>query len=357
METGATEGLFRVMNVSEINLQKLLDFRPAEGRLLLGRDRMLLFRQDAFAKLRRIIYDQLGDRVSRGLLSQFGYTCGKGDYEIIRSTYSWDTEQDEIASGPVMHMWEGIAHVEVTKLEYDRRAGQFAMTGIWRNSYEAEISLKEFGLSNQPCCYTLTGYASGWGSAFFGRDLIAIERQCIGKGDPFCTFELRKPDEWGEEADLWMESLRSSLQSVTREQGAIIERQRAELRELAVPVIQIWDGILTLSVVGGLDNDRAAAITEGLLARIVEARARFAILDITALEHVDAATASYFMRIVTAARLLGAECVISGIRPAVAQSLIAAGAGLSRVTTLASLQDALRYCLDHLGVRLSHTRK
>src|SRR4051794_10444007 len=103
------------MNINEINLQRLLEFRPTEGKLLLGSDRMLLFRQTAFAKLQRIIYEQLGERLSRALLSQFGYACGRGDFEAIRRTYSWDTEQDEIASGPVMHMWEGIVHVEVTK--------------------------------------------------------------------------------------------------------------------------------------------------------------------------------------------------------------------------------------------------
>ena len=344
------------MNVREINLQELLEFRPQEGKLLLGRDRMLLFRQDAFAKLRRIIYDQLGERLSCALLSQFGYTCGKGDFEIIKDTYSWDTEQDEIASGPVMHMWEGIVHVEVQNLDFDRRAGRFAMAGIWRNSYEAEIALKEFGPSQRACCYTLTGYASGWASAFFGQELIAIEPMCVGKGDPYCKFELRRADEWGPEADPWRQSLRASFDSVTREQGAIIERQRAELRELAAPVVQIWDGILTLSIVGGLDNERAAAITESLLARVVEARARFALLDITALESVDSATAGYFVRIVRAVRLLGAECVITGIRPAVAQSIVATGVELAHITTLASLQDGLRYCLDRMGVRFGTAR-
>ena len=344
------------MNVLDLNLQQLLEFRPQEGKLLLGRDRMLLFRQDAFARLRRIVYEQLGDRLSRALFSQFGFTCGQGDFELIRSAYNWDTERDEIASGPVMHMWEGLVHVEVTHLDYDRRAGRFAMSGIWQNSYEAEIALRQLGRSQHACCHSLTGYASGWASAFFGQELLAIEPLCIGKGDPYCQFEIRKGSDWGGEADPWRQALRTSLDAVTREQDAIIERQRVELRELSAPVTQIWDGILTMTIVGRLDNDRAVAITESLLHRLVEARARFALLDITAIETVDAATASHVVRMVGAARLLGAECVLTGIRPAVAQSMIAAGVELAHIVTLATLQDGLRHCLDRMGVRLSTAR-
>lgn len=344
------------MNVHEINLQRLLDFRPHEGKLLLGKDRMLLFRQDAFAKLRRIVYDHLGERVSRSIFTQFGYACGKGDFEIIKRTYTWDTEQDEIASGPVMHMWEGIVHVEVTKLDYDRRERRFEMIGIWRNSYEAEISLNEHGIAKVPCCHSLTGYASGWGTAFFGEDLVAIETMCIGKGDPYCQAEVRRADDWGPEAEPWKQALRSKFDSVTREQDAIIERQRAELRELAAPVIQVWDGILTLAIVGGLDNERASTLTESLLARVVELRARFLLLDITAIEVVDAATAKHFVTIVRAVQLLGAECIITGIRPAVAQSMVGTGVELSHIVTLATLQDGLRYCLDRMGVRVSASR-
>jgi len=341
------------MNIKEIDLKRLLDFRPDEGKLLLGSDRMLLFRQDAFAKLRRIIHEQLGGRASRAVMSQFGYACGKGDFEMFRQTYSWDTEHDEVAAGPVMHMWEGIVHVELTRLDFDRRTGHFYVGGIWRSSYEAEIALKEFGRAEQPICHSLTGYASGWASAFMGRDILAVERMCMGKGDPYCTVEIRRAEEWGPEADPWKEALTRNLDSVTAEQGALIERQRAELRELAAPVIQIWDGILTLAVVGRLDNERAALITESLLGRVVETRARFALLDITAIEQVDAATAGHFVRIVRAVQLLGADCIITGIRPAVAQSLIAARVELSRIVTLATLQSGLAYCLDRMGVHVS----
>lgn len=139
------------------------------------------------------------------------------------------------------------------------------------------------------------------------------------------------------------------------EQGAIIERQRAELQELAAPVIQVWDGILTLAIVDELNHERAAAVTASLLARVIELRARFALLDITAIEAVDAATAGHFVRIVRAVQLLGAECILTGIRSAVAQSMIATGVELGHVITLATLQDGLSYCLRCMGLRVAST--
>ena len=108
------------MKVTEIDLSTMLKFSPDTGRLLLGSDRMLLFRQEAFATLRKLMIEQLGEKVSRGLLAQFGHRCGIGDHEALIKQYAWDSELDEMSAGPVMHMWEGIVHVQPTLLEFDR---------------------------------------------------------------------------------------------------------------------------------------------------------------------------------------------------------------------------------------------
>ena len=90
------------------------------------------------------------------------------------------------------------------------------MTGIWRQSFEAENWQRNFGMSSVPVCASLTGYASGWGSAFFGRPLLAIETQCIAKGDPHCAFEVRPESEWGSEADPWRRSLGATVGDISR---------------------------------------------------------------------------------------------------------------------------------------------
>lgn len=341
------------MRVTDINLQNMLKFLPGEGRLLLGEDRMLLFRQDAIAALRQIIYHHLGSSLARAVLSQFGYRCGSGDYAVLQAAYPWETEIDELSAGPALHMWEGIVHVEVTKLEFDRKLSTFHMMGLWRNSYEAEVHLAEFGPSATPVCHTLTGYATGWASAFFDHKMMAVETLCTGRGDPHCAFEIRKDSDWGPEANPWREALSSDALTLVREQDQLIARQEAAIRELSTPIVQVWSGVLTLAIVGALDTARADAITDGLLSKVVATRARFTILDLTAVELVDTTTANHVLRIVRAVQLLGADCVITGIRPAVAQSMVSTGIDLASIKTLATLENGLRYCIDRLGVRIT----
>jgi len=340
------------MKIEDINLAKMLDFQPEQGKLLLGRDRMLLFRQDAFATLRKLLHEQLGEYMTRALLAQFGYRCGYGDHVTLMANYSWDSETDEMSAGPVMHTWEGIVHVEPTLLEFDRKLGRFHMTGIWRNSYEAENHISNVGLSKHPVCHSLTGYASGWCSAFLGLSLLAIETMCVGVGDPHCRFEIRKTEDWGPEADPWKASLEATGRSVAREleeKLTMIEHQRAAIHALSVPIIQIWDGVVTLPIVGTVDSQRASLIMNELLAAVMRTRARYAILDLTGVEAIDMATADHFLKIVQVVKLIGAEGIITGIAPAVAKTMIALGVEISHVVTLSTLEEALKYCMKSMG--------
>jgi rsbT co-antagonist protein RsbR len=347
------------MKVSDFDLKGMLDFQPSAGKLLLGPDRMLLFRQDAFASLRKLLYEQLGEGVARALLMQFGHRCGQGDYLALSSSYTWDSELDEISAGPVMHMWEGIVHVEPTALEFDRKTKHFFMTGIWRNSYEAEVNRQSFGASARPVCHSLTGYASGWGTAFLGAPVLAIETMCEGMGDPHCQFEIRRPDAWGHEADMWRESLAATDYSVSREledKLATIERQRVAISQMSSPIIQVWDGVLTVPIVGAIDAVRAINLLENLLNAVLRARARYAILDLTGLDFVDTSAADHFFKIVRAVELLGARCIISGIKASVAQTMVALGFDMSRTATMATLEDALQSCLRGMGYAVTRAR-
>lgn len=131
----------------------------------------------------------------------------------------------------------------------------------------------------------------------------------------------------------------------------VISRQQEELLELSTPVVKLWDGILALPMIGTLDSARTQVVMESLLQRIVETGAEVAIIDITGVPTVDTLTAQHLLKTVTAARLMGADCIISGIRPQIAQTIVHLGVDLATVTTKATLADAFRRALDMTGQR------
>ena len=129
----------------------------------------------------------------------------------------------------------------------------------------------------------------------------------------------------------------------------VIHRQQRDMLELSTPVVTLWEGVLALPMIGTLDSARTQVVMETLLQRIVETGADMAILDITGVPTVDTLTAQHLLKTVTAARLMGAECIISGIRPQIAQTIVHLGVDLGGVTTKASLADAFRLALQRTG--------
>src|SRR5829696_2979061 len=130
---------------------------------------------------------------------------------------------------------------------------------------------------------------------------------------------------------------------------AIIGRQQDELLELSIPVVKLWDGILAVPLIGTLDSARAQSVTESLLQQIIDTEATIAIIDITGVPTVDTLVAQHLIKTVAAARLMGADCIISGIRPQIAQTIVHLGIDLQGVTTKASLADALATALKRSG--------
>ncbi|CAL9676293.1 hypothetical protein SUDANB1_07873 [Streptomyces sp. enrichment culture] len=139
-----------------------------------------------------------------------------------------------------------------------------------------------------------------------------------------------------------------AMQTALSEWQALSDRQRMQLMEVATPVIRLWDGIVAVPLIGTLDSARSQIVMETLLNAVVEQHARFAILDITGVPTVDSLVAQHLMKTVAAARLMGAECIVSGIRPAIAQTIVHLGLDLD-VITRANLADALGYALHQLG--------
>jgi len=132
----------------------------------------------------------------------------------------------------------------------------------------------------------------------------------------------------------------------------VISRQQRELLELSTPVVELWDGILALPLIGTLDSGRTQVVMESLLEKIVSSGAALAIIDITGVPTVDTLVAQHLMKTVAAARLMGADCIISGIRPQIAQTIVHLGVDLSQVTTKSSLADAFQVALKRTGSRI-----
>jgi rsbT co-antagonist protein RsbR len=129
----------------------------------------------------------------------------------------------------------------------------------------------------------------------------------------------------------------------TREK--FIARQQEELMELSTPVVKLWDGILALPIIGTLDSARTQVVMESLLQAVVQTNSRFAIIDITGVPTVDTLVAQHLLKTITAARLMGAECIISGVRPQIAQTIVHLGIDLAGVITKAKLADAFALAL------------
>jgi rsbT co-antagonist protein RsbR len=153
---------------------------------------------------------------------------------------------------------------------------------------------------------------------------------------------------------LLMGTLRLVIMETTVDAGQeLIARQQQLLLEVATPVISLWDGVIAVPLIGTLDSARSQVVMESLLQAIVEQRARYAILDITGVPTVDSLVAQHLMKTVAAARLMGAECIVSGIRPAIAQTIVHLGIDLGSVLTRSSLADALAYALARQGIEVS----
>jgi rsbT co-antagonist protein RsbR len=140
-----------------------------------------------------------------------------------------------------------------------------------------------------------------------------------------------------------------TIEVFQRARDQVIVRQQQELLELSTPVVKLWDGILALPLIGTLDSARTQVVMENVLQKIVDTGASIAIIDITGVPTVDTLVAQHLMKTIAAARLMGADCIISGIRPQIAQTIVHLGVNLEDVTTKATLADAFVLALARTG--------
>ena len=144
-----------------------------------------------------------------------------------------------------------------------------------------------------------------------------------------------------------------TTEAYLQSRDSIISRQQQELMELSTPVVQLWDNILALPLIGTLDSERTQVVMENLLEKVVETGASIAIIDITGVPTVDTLVAQHLLKTVAAARLMGADCIISGIRPQIAQTIVHLGINLADIITKATLADAFAIALHRTGATVT----
>ena len=178
------------------DLRRLLRFEPDSGAIWLGERRMVLMHTAALAALRQDLISSVGAGHARRILTRMGYASGLSDAEYAKKTRPGESVQDSFMVGPQLHMLEGAARVTPIKLNFDVEAGQFYADFRWEHSWEAYAHRQKFGLVDDPSCWTLLGYASGYTSAFMGRMILYKETLCAACGADHCQIVGRPIEEW-----------------------------------------------------------------------------------------------------------------------------------------------------------------
>ncbi|KIL80273.1 XylR N-terminal domain-containing protein [Bacillus badius] len=181
------------MKSYQLLFDNLIDVNPRTGEIKFSDRRMALVPVEALGILRRDLVNTLGMERAKGFLMRYGWAWGYRDGETIEKMFNWDSKQELILAGPYLHTLEGIVTVEQDVIELNE-AG-LCFTGFWKNSFEAVEHVNHYGYSEDPICWTLIGYASGYLTKTFGKEVLVIEEQCQGKGDPHCRFVAKTVDE------------------------------------------------------------------------------------------------------------------------------------------------------------------
>ena len=178
------------MRSDELDFHALIDFMPDSGAIRFCGRRAILVHADSMGALRKELVETLGSEIAKVVLTRYGFSCGYEDAELLAAYMHPDSLEEFILGGPRTHMFSGIAEVAPDALELDHASGRYRMSGRWRHSYEAEQHLRLFGRADEPVCWTLTGYASGFASRVLQADMICVETACEGRGDPHCAWTL-----------------------------------------------------------------------------------------------------------------------------------------------------------------------
>jgi DNA-binding NtrC family response regulator len=217
------------MRAADLDIHELLHFVPDGGLITFAGERVLLLDAVALGLLRKELIETLGATAARAVLTRFGYAHGWRVAETLRKGFPWDSEDDWRAAGARLHTIQGLVRAEVTRASLSPAAP--GAEGIWHDSYEAEQHLLHLGQADEPVCWTLVGFASGYMSCVYGKEVIAIEDRCRGKGDAVCRAVVRAKEEWGPELAMHLPFYRKAcLDSALTQLTDILKKQEQQLR-------------------------------------------------------------------------------------------------------------------------------
>ena len=218
------------MKASDLDLRDLLSFNPRGGAIQFMGDRALLLDAVAMGLLRRELINSLGLSAARNILTRFGYAHGWLNADKLATKYP-DLAKDP-ACGPTFHMLQGVVDVKEFN-STDIGDPLYHVTSIWDNSYEAEQHVLQFGVANEPVCWTLTGYVSGYSSRISGLETYCIEHKCRGKGDAFCHIESRAKEDWGGAIDDYLPFFHEeTIDGVLKDVAGKLRRSERRLSQL-----------------------------------------------------------------------------------------------------------------------------
>ena len=217
-------------DVSHLQLAELLDFRPELGTIRLHDQRVVILSAAAMGLMKKELIDTLGRDVARRVMLRFGYADGYHDAVNMRERSRWSDPVEGLREGAVLHTLEGIARVEILRLERDETGG-FDMEVAWHDSYTAQQHLHHYGRSDEPVCWSLVGYATGYASACLGQEVYFRETACLGEGAKRCTVIGRDAAAWGDD----IEQLRADFQGadLAEEVQRLHDAVRRQAQELA----------------------------------------------------------------------------------------------------------------------------
>jgi DNA-binding NtrC family response regulator len=184
------------MRASDLDLRELLSFEPKGGVIRFGSERVLLMDAVALGLIRRELIETMGMTAARALLTRFGYAHGWRTADTMRTSFPWDTDDEWRRAGGWLHTLQG--HLRVEPSTSETPGPKPLGNSIWQDSYEAEQHLLHMGRADEPVCWTLTGFASGYLSRAYDRHIYCLEDRCRGKGDSVCRLIGRPLEEWGE---------------------------------------------------------------------------------------------------------------------------------------------------------------
>ena len=181
---------------SSDDLRSLIRFSEKDGMIWLGENRMLLMHLDSLGTLRKELIGSVGKDHARRLLTRMGHAAGMRDAELAKRMRGHRSLQEAFMTGPQLHMLEGIVRVFPSTLHMDIESGEFFADFEWHNAWEQEAHTRALGLAEEPVCWSLVGYASGYSSAFVGRAILFKEIECVGCGHNHCRIIGKPLEEW-----------------------------------------------------------------------------------------------------------------------------------------------------------------